>query len=248
MVLNAGTALHRGIGATTSALVVSGDENAVSWLEAVLATNGLDTIRAESGRQALASAVDLDPNIILVVAPLPDQDGPELCHYLRGLTEAPIIVLAHDALESDVVRTLDQGADEFLLSPLRPQELAARLRALLRRANGCKAQSGDGRMVIGDLVVCLDEHRVYRKGQLVDLTPTEFTLLVCLAREPGRLITHRKLIAQVWGGDCVDCTHYLRLYIGYLRSKLEDDPKDPKMILNEWGIGYRLVAPSSQGS
>jgi two-component system KDP operon response regulator KdpE len=248
MVLTAGEVLQRGMGATASALVVSADDNGASWLEAVLATNGLDTIRAASGREALASAADLHPKIVLIDAPLPDQDGPELCHYLRALTEAPIVVIAHDALEGDVVRTLDQGADDFLLSPLRPQELAARVRALLRRGNGLKAQSGDSRLLIGDLEVRLDEHRVYRQGQLVDLTPTEFTLLVCLAREPDCVITHRKLIAQVWGGDCVDCTHYLRLYIGYLRAKLENDPKDPKMILNEWGIGYRLVAPSSQAS
>jgi two-component system KDP operon response regulator KdpE len=229
---------------TASVLVVSADNNGATWLEAVLATDGFDTVRAESGRNALASARDLRPGIVLVDAPLPDLDAPDFCRHLRAVTGAPIVVVAHDAAEGDIVRTLDLGADEFLLRPLRPRELAARVRALLRRANGEKAQSEDGRLVVGNLEVCLDEHRVYNRGQLVDLSPTEFSLLVCLARSPGRVLTHRKLMAQVWGAEYVDCRHYLRLYIRYLRSKLEDDPRKPKMILSEWGIGYRFESPA----
>ena len=230
--------------ATASVLLACADNSRATWLDAVLATDGFDTARAQSGRETLALVGDLRPKIVLIDTPLADLDGAELCRGLRALTEAPIVVVAPDADEADIVRALELGADEYLLRPLRPRELAARVRALLRRVNGLRAQSEDGRLVFGDLEVGLDEHRVYRQGQLVDLSPIEFRLLECMVRVPGRVVSHRKLLGQVWGADYGGCTHYLRLYIGYLRCKLEDDPRDPKMILNEWGIGYRFEPPA----
>lgn len=229
-------------------LLVSGDQDVANLLAGVLAAESFDVIRAEHGQKALTSVHDTQPEIILIDTPLTDLDGLELCRRLRGATEVPIVLVAPDAREADVVRALELGADEYLSRPLRPRELAARLRALLRRANGPQTSLVDGRMALGDLEVNLDERRVYKRGQLVDLSPIEFRLLVCLLREPGRVINHRKLMAQVWGAEYVGCRHYLRLYIRYLRWKLEDDPRDPKMILNEWGIGYRFQPAASEGS
>jgi two-component system KDP operon response regulator KdpE len=229
------------------ALLVSGDGEATQLLSSVLAGEGFNVSHAECGQRALACVRDTQTEVILIDTPLKDVDGLELCRRLRDATDAPIVLMAPDAREADIVRALELGADEYVLRPLRPRELAARLRALLRRTNGQHAGVLDGRLTLGDLEANLDERRVYRHGRLVELSPIEFRLLVCLLREAGRVVTHRKLMAQVWGGQYVDCRHYLRLYVGYLRSKLEDDPRDPKLILNEWGIGYRLVASASPG-
>jgi two-component system KDP operon response regulator KdpE len=232
----------------TSVVLTSGDQDVANLLAGVLADEGFCVVHAQCGHDAITSVCDIQPDLILVDTPVADIDGLELCRRLRGGTDAPIVVLAADAREADIVRALESGADEYLLRPVRSRELVARARALLRRSNGFHASPVNGRVILGDLEVSLDERRVYKRGQLVELSPIEFRLLACLLREAGRVVNHRKLMAQVWGGEYVDCRHYLRLYIGYLRSKLEDDPRDPKIILNEWGIGYRLASPSPQGS
>ena len=229
---------------TIHVLLVSSDGHATQLLESMLGTEGFTVSRADCWQRALAYAGDTQTQVILIDTPSSDGDGLELCQQLRDITDAPIVLMASDAREADIVRAFELGADEYVLRPLRPKELAARVRALLRRSNGVL----DGRLRLGDLEANLDERRVYRHGQLVELSPIEFRLLVCLLREAGRVVNHRKLMAHVWGGQYVDCRHYLRLYIGYLRSKLEDDPRNPKLILNEWGIGYRLVAPTSSAS
>lgn len=225
---------------TIHLLLVSTDDDATQLLEGMLAAEGFTFSHADC-RRALAYARDTETQVILIDTPLRGGDGLELCRELRDVTDAPIVLIASDGREADIVRAFELGADDYVLRPLRSRELAARVRALLRRSNGVP----DGRLRLGDLEANLDERRVYRHGQLVELSPIEFRLLVCLLREAGRVVNHGKLMAQVWGGQYVDCRHYLRLYIGYLRSKLEDDPRNPKLILNEWGIGYRLVAPTS---
>lgn len=225
-------------------LLISNHGEASSLLGEVLVNEGFETIWARSGQGASISVHDTQPEIVLLDGPVEDVDSLELCRHIRGITDVPIVMLAPDARETDIVRALESGADEYLLRPVGPRELAARLRALMRRANHLPAGAGNGRLTLGDVEVDDDERRVYKRGQLVDLSPTEYRLLVCLLREAGRVVSHRKLMAQVWGGEYVQCRHYLRLYIRYLRSKLEDDPKDPKMILNEWGTGYRLAVPA----
>jgi two-component system KDP operon response regulator KdpE len=225
-------------------LLISNHGEASSLLGEALVNAGFETIWARSGQGASISVHDTQPEIVLLDGPVEDVDSLELCRHIRGITDVPIVMLAPDARETDIVRALESGADEYLLRPVGPRELAARLRALMRRANHLPAGAGNGRLTLGDIEVDDDERRVYKRGQLVELSPTEYRLLVCLLREAGRVVSHRKLMAQVWGGEYVQCRHYLRLYIRYLRSKLEDDPRDPKMILNEWGTGYRLAAPA----
>jgi two-component system KDP operon response regulator KdpE len=225
-------------------LLISNHGEASSLLGEALANEGFETIWTRSGQGASISVHDKQPEIVVLDGPVEDVDSLELCRHIRGVTDVPIVMLAPDARETDIVRALESGADEYLLRPVGPRELAARLRALMRRANHLLAGAGNGRLTLGDVEVDDDERRVYKRGQPVELSPTEYRLLVCLLREAGRVVSHRKLMAQVWGGEYVQCRHYLRLYIRYLRSKLEDDPRDPKMILNEWGTGYRLAAPA----
>lgn len=224
-------------------LLASNHGEASNLLRQALVNEGFQTVWARSGQEASISVHDMQPEVVVLDGPIEDVDSVELCRHIRGMTDVPIVMLAPDAREADIVRALESGADEYLLRPVSPRELAARLRALMRRANHRPAGAGNGRMTLGDVEVDDDERRVYKRGQLVDLSPTEYRLLLCLLREAGRVVSHRKLMAQVWGGEYVGCRHYLRLYVRYLRSKLEDDPKDPQMILNEWGTGYRLAVP-----
>ena len=228
-------------------LWVGGRFGTADIMTGALTIEAFEVIRAQGAQGALTSLPDIQPEIILLEMPLADFDGLELCRRLRTVTDAPIIVLDSDAHEAAIVRALESGADEYLAKPVRPRELAARLRALSRRAGFLRDAATDGHLVLGELEVDLDQRRVRKRGQTIDLSPIEFRLLACLLRERGRVVSHRKLMAQVWGPEYVDCRHYLRLYIRYLRSKLEDDPSDPKMILSEWGVGYRLEPDPLQG-
>src|SRR5574341_2176921 len=166
-----------------------------------------------------------------------DSTVPQLCERVRRLIGAPIVGCSNSGREHDVVRALAAGADDYLALPIRPVEVVARLRALLRRASEKETTSTSGRnLIAGDLELRLEEHEVIRGGVALDLSPIEFKLLALLVRETGRAVSHSRLIAHVWGPEYVDCRHYLRLYVRYLRSKLEDNPRNPERILNEWGV------------
>ena len=237
-VLRAGQACAR-------VLIVTADQELADLLAGILEAEGLETVSTHGAQDALPFVHETRPDVILIDKPAGRWEGLDLCRRLRADTDAAIVLIAPDASEAEIVRALEAGADEYLARPLRPRELAARLRALLRRTNSLRAGATNGRLAMGDLQVNLEERRVYKRGQLVELSPIEFRLFTCLLREPGRVLNHRKLMAQVWGPEYVDCRHYLRLYIRYLRSKLEDDPRDPKVILSEWGVGYRFQPPDS---
>jgi two-component system KDP operon response regulator KdpE len=153
----------------------------------------------------------------------------------------PIVVCAQSTREADIVAVFEAGADDYLVTPIRPVELTARLRAVLRRTiDAPRRQEQSDALVAGDVEIRVKEHRAYRRDVLVDLSPIEFRLLTVLVQEVGRAVSHSRLIASVWGPEYVDCRHYLRLYIKYLRSKMEDDPKDPRLFVSEWGVGYRF--------
>jgi two-component system, OmpR family, KDP operon response regulator KdpE len=181
------------------------------------------------------------PHLILLELPSPDSLMLAMCRRIRDGYPVPIVVCSTSSREQDVVRALDAGADDYLVMPIRPVELMARLRAVLRRLgdNGQPSPNGQ-RLVAGDVEVLLDEQKAYRRGSEIDLSPIEFKLLAILVRETGRPVSHSRLIAQVWGPEYVDCRHYLRLYVRYLRAKLEDSPQSPQLIQNEWGVGYRF--------
>jgi two-component system, OmpR family, KDP operon response regulator KdpE len=166
----------------------------------------------------------------------------EQCEVLRALGDFPLIVTWRDAAPDVVAACLDRGADAAIALPRPARELGARIRSVLRRADEQSPPALRPRVTSGDLTIDLDARTVSVRGREIELSPTEFQLLAVLAETPGRVVTNRELLTRVWGEEYADEVHYVRLYVGYLRSKLEDDPRAPRLILNQWGVGYRLVA------
>lgn len=225
-------------------LLVGRDQNSAANLAAALDAGEFRCEFADVSAAAKA-LVRLPPDLIVLDVPLPDPDSLSLCRQLRMLCRLPIVVCSLSAREADIVRAFDAGADDYLVMPVRPAELAARLRAVLRLAASGDGQNGQRQVITaGDLEIFPDRHQVLKKGAPLDLSPIEFRLLVSLASQPGRAVSHSRLLSSVWGPEYVDCRHYLRLYVRYLRSKIEEDPQVPEIILNEWGVGYRFEPKS----
>ncbi len=181
------------------------------------------------------------PNLVMLEFLPPDPKFGRFCQRICGISSTPVVVCSSSAGEHDIVRALEAGADEYLVLPMPTVTLTARLRAVLRRSGDVERAANDRhRVVAGDVELRPRERRAYRRGEPLDLSPIEFKLLAILVREKGRAVSHAKLISHVWGPDYVDCRHYLRLYVRYLRGRIEDDPQKPELILNEWGVGYRF--------
>jgi two-component system KDP operon response regulator KdpE len=169
-------------------------------------------------------------------------DGFEACRLIHSICDVPILILTGLKEEQYVVRGLELGADEYLVKPVGILELTSRIRAVLRRSRRSRPANS---LWLGDVEIDIEQRLVTKGGTPISLTPTEFRLLQALAEQAGRLCTHKYLLDRVWGPDWGDAIHYLRLYIGYLRQKLEDDSRRPQYILNEWGAGYRLLAETA---
>lgn len=200
---------------------------------------GYSVTVAPDGTSALRDLYQRRPDLIVLDLLLPGMDGFETCRLIRSICDVPILVLTGLNGEQDVVRSLDLGADEYLVKPVGILELASRIQAVLRRMQpGWSTET----LRMGNVEIDIECRTVTKGGNPVSLTPTEFRLLHALAERLGRLCTHEYLLHRVWGSDWGDTVHSLRLYIGYLRQKLEDDPQRPQHIVNEWGAGYRLVA------
>lgn len=187
---------------------------------------------------ALRSVFAFQPNAIVLDAGESDESH-ELFQMLQQVSETPTLVVGDVDGEADLIWYLDEGAVAYLARPVSPMLLSAQLSTVLKRAQ----QNGDdGVITVGNVTIDLVRHRVNKNGAKVTLTPTEFRLLRVLVEHAGRPCSRKFLLEQVWGDDFAHCSHYLRLYMGYLRQKLEDDPKQPKMLATEWGLGYRLIA------
>ena len=222
-------------------LVVDDEPQILRALETTLRGAGYEVETASDGETALTRAAARPPEAVILDLVLPDRSGIQVCRELRTWLEAPVIVLSAVGEERDKVEALDAGADDYVTKPFGIDELLARLRAALRRA----AEPGDPVVEIGELRIDLDKRVVQRDGDVVPLTPREFALLRYLARNEGRLLTHRSILREVWGPSYQTESHYLHVYVSQLRRKIESDPTRPRYLLTEAGAGYRLVAPSA---
>jgi two-component system, OmpR family, KDP operon response regulator KdpE len=224
----------------TRVLVVDDEPQIVRALRINLRVRQYDVTTAANGAQALTEAARHPPDVVILDLGLPDLDGVEVIAGLRGWTSAPIIVLSGRADSTDKVQALDAGADDYVPKPFATDELLARIRAVSRRG------TPDGELPqvrIGDLVVDLAAKRVSRAGDGADavrLTPTEWHLLTVLLRHPGKLLSQRQLLQEVWGPGYADATGNRRLYMAQLRRKLEPDPARPRWLITEPGMGYRF--------
>lgn len=226
--------------AAEKVLVIDDDENTVWLVSTILKHNGFESIEAFSPESGLRAAYQQHPSIILLDVMMPNMDGWEVCRRLRELSEVPIIFLTAKTAIKDVVRGLESGADDYIVKPFDNQELVARIRAHLRRKP--KTQI-DGELSFdnGTLRINFLNREVVVRGELVDLTPKEFDLLAILTRNAGRVITRSELVKQAWGPGYGDANESLKLYIHYLRKKLELNPEYPQYILTSRGVGYRFV-------
>jgi two-component system KDP operon response regulator KdpE len=201
---------------------------------------GMNVAEAETGRQGLIEAATRKPDILIVDLGLPDTDGLDVIRELRAWTQVPVIVLSARSQEVEKVAALDAGADDYLTKPFGVSELLARIRAQLRRRNHGGSVENSA-VKFGSIMVDLARRQVWREGEIVHLTPLEYRLLATLVRDAGRVLTHRQLLREVWGPSHVESNHYLRIYMGHLRQKLERDAAQPEHIVTETGVGYRLV-------
>jgi two-component system, OmpR family, KDP operon response regulator KdpE len=221
-----------------SRVLVCDDETQIlRALRVILRDAGFEVITAQTAEEALDQAALRAPDAAIVDLILPDGDGVEVCRSIREWSQMPILVLSAVGEEREKVRALDAGADDYVTKPFGPDELIARLNAALRRAGRAEEPtvSADG------LEIDLAGHRVARDGDEIHLTPKEFDLLRVLARNRGRLMTHRALLGEVWGHAYEDDTHTLRVHIANLRRKIEPDAQAPRYIKTDPGIGYRFA-------
>ena len=209
-------------------------------LRAALGSHGYVVAEADTGALGLAIAADRNPEIILLDLGLPDIDGVEVTRRLREWTRVPVIVVSARGQEQDKVSALDAGADDYLTKPFGVPELLARMRVADRHRIAASGSPPEDRFAVGDLRVDLAARQVFAAGEEKHLTPTEYRLLVALVRHAGRVVTHTQLLAEAWGDGFEGQTHYLRVYMGQLRHKLERDPARPRYLTTEPGVGYRL--------
>lgn len=223
-------------------LVVDDEPGIVRALSAALSARGHAVAVASTGAEALQEAATRSPAVVILDLGLPDIDGIEVCRRIRTWTDTPIIVLTAEGAESRKVEALDEGADDYVTKPFSTPELLARVRVALRHRRPVEAPPAV--LTVGDVEVDLAQHRASVAGAALDLTPKEFGLLAALARHPGRVITHRMLLQEVWGPEYGAETQYLRVYASQLRKKLGDTPARQRLV-TEPGVGYRLVAPET---
>jgi two-component system, OmpR family, KDP operon response regulator KdpE len=222
-------------------LVVDDEPAIVRVLTTALRARGYHVVVAATGQAALDRVALDSPAVVVLDLGLPDIDGIDVLRRLRQWTEVPVIVLTAEGADDRKVTALDEGADDYVTKPFSMSELLARLRVALRHRRTGASGSGDGAVLdVGDIRVDVARHAVTVAGTQVDLTPKEFAFLALLARHPGRVLTHRMILQEVWGPEYGTESQYLRVYASQLRKKLAEDPEHPRLV-TEPGVGYRLV-------
>jgi two-component system, OmpR family, KDP operon response regulator KdpE len=225
------------------ALLIEDERHIRRFVRTSLEAEGWRVFEAETVRQGLVDAATRQPSLVIADLGLPDGDGIDLIRELRTWSRVPVIVLSARSDEGEKVRALDAGADDYIEKPFGLAELLARVRANLRRHQGAAGSvETDSTVTIGDVEIDRAARIVRKAGAEVHLTPIEYRLLGVLLANAGRVLTHRHLLREVWGPSHVEQNHYLRVFMGNLRHKLEDDPAQPKMLVTETGVGYRLIA------
>ena len=226
---------------TLRVLVVEDDREIRALMQSSLSVEGFEVQTAVSLSEASALLRHSPPDVIVLDLGLPDGDGVQLVREVPSLHSLPIIVVSARHQEAQKIQLLDAGADDYLTKPFSVGELLARIRVALRH-RGTALAAAVTVHELDDLRIDLAAHSVLRSGEVLHLTPTEFKLLARLVRSAGRVVTHRQLLLDVWGPEFTEHTHYLRLYMAQLRAKIERDPAEPRHLLTETGVGYRLAA------
>jgi DNA-binding response OmpR family regulator len=222
-------------------LIIDDDPDLCTLVGTILKREGYEVEEAYDGKDGIAKTAETKPDLILLDVMIPGESGWEICEQLRSKGKTPIIFLSARGAENDIVRGLHLGADDYIAKPFRRHEMIARIEAVLRRA---QAEKDDENVYeIGDLVVNHTLFEVHRGQEQVDLTPTEFDLLLLLARNAGKPVAHDELLGQVWDESQKGNLNLLKVYIRQLRRKVEPDPDEPRYILTKRGVGYRLAVP-----
>ena len=234
---------------TAAILVVDDEPEILRAVRAGLAAQGYQVQTAMNGEDALRSASLAAPDLVILDVMLPGSlSGLEVCRRLREWSDVPVLVLSALGQERQKVQALDIGADDYLTKPFGMDELTARVRAALRRARGTKPPSEPAAFTWGDLVVDYARHLVLKGGVEIKLTPLEYDILRFLTQNADRVVTHRLLLANVWGAEYTDDTQLLRVHVGNLRRKVEDNPARPRLIVTEPGVGYRVRTAEPEAS
>jgi two-component system KDP operon response regulator KdpE len=223
-------------------LVVDDEKPLRDFVRRNLEVRGYSVLTAANGLEALAIAKNENVQLVIMDIMMPHMDGLEATRRIRQDSRVPIIILTAMGEEADKVRAFDLGADDYLTKPFGVGELLGRVKAVLRRADWSEAAGREERIIRGQIEVDLERHKVTVRGHTIELTPTEFNLLVYLMKNAGKALGHRAILQHVWGKEYGDEAEYLRVYMGKLRQKIEDDPLHPEHIHTEHGIGYRFEA------
>ncbi len=219
-------------------LIIDDESQIRKILRITLESDDYKVIEAENGKDGIIQAATAHPNLIILDLGLPDQDGFSVLHEIRTWSSLPVMILSVRNSEEDIVKALDLGADDYLTKPFYTAELLARIRASLRRASQVQESSI---FMNGSLKIDLVSRTVTKKDEEIKLTATEYSLLILLVKNLGKVLTHQLILKEVWGQSYVEQSQSLRVFVGQLRKKIEDDPAHPKMIITESGIGYRMI-------
>ena len=228
-------------GTNKKILVVDDEERMLRFIRLNLEHDGFQVIEAVKGHEALEKMRTGMPDLILLDVMLPDLDGFEVLKMVREISNIPIIMLTAKGEEDDRVKGLELGADDYVTKPFSPRELVSRVKAVLRRIESEGGESDDVIQVDDRLKIDFNRREIWVEGELVKLRPTEYRLLYHLVQNAGWVLTYDQILSRVWGYEYRDEPHYVRLYINYLRQKLEENPSNPKYILTERGVGYRFI-------
>lgn len=222
-------------------LVVDDEERMARFIRLNLEHDGFKVVEAYRGLQAIQALRDSIPDVVLLDVMLPDMDGFEVLRVIREISTVPVIMLTAKGEEDDRVRGLELGADDYVTKPFSPRELVSRVRAVLRRSEAVSSVPHEMVDVDDRLKIDFGRREIWIEGKLVKLRPTEYRLLYHLVQNAGWVMTYDQILSKVWGYEYRDEPHYVRLYINYLRQKLEKDPANPMYILTERGVGYRFI-------